>query len=198
MTVIELNLSLPEVKNQWQNFLQKLGINNFSTAEIQQLDLTLGLYEDEQLVATASAAHNVIKYVGVCQQDSTPGARFNQIISELTSRLYQQGIFHLFVFTKPQYSLSFQHVGFKQLADSSQAVFLETGTPDIQDYLAQLPQVSQSHPQKIAAIVMNANPFTLGNRYLVKRALQQSDYVYVFVVNTDASLFKTSERIQLV
>ncbi|MCO6543409.1 MAG: [citrate (pro-3S)-lyase] ligase [Lactobacillus sp.] len=198
MAIVELNLQLSDVKNSWQQFLEERGINNFSPAEVQQLDLTLGLYEDNQLVATASAAHNVIKYVGVCQLDSTPGARFNQIISELTSRLYQRQIFHLFVFTKIQYSSSFQHVGFHELAHSHQAAFLETGTPDIHDYLDQLPQVKSLPTQKIGGIVMNANPFTSGHRYLVEQALQQCDYVYVFVVNTDASLFSTAERLQLV
>ncbi len=45
---------------------------------------------------------------------------------------------------------------------------------------------------------MNANPFTLGHRYLVEQAATENDLVYVFVVNTDLSLFSTAEREQLV
>lgn len=45
---------------------------------------------------------------------------------------------------------------------------------------------------------MNANPFTNGHRYLVEQAAKENDLVYVFVVNTDLSLFKTSERFELV
>lgn len=35
---------------------------------------------------------------------------------------------------------------------------------------------------------MNANPFTLGHEHLVKRASEENDLVYVFVVANDVSL----------
>ncbi|NVY96228.1 [citrate (pro-3S)-lyase] ligase [Lactobacillus sp. DCY120] len=197
--VVELNLKDPAVYQQWRDFLTARGILNFASSEVEQIDLTLGLYdEDQDLVATASVAQNIIKYVGVCSKNSVPGARFNKIISSLTSHLFQNNIFHLLVFTKPKYVVSFEHVGFKVLARTEEAVLLETGTPDIQDYLAQLPQVPVNPASKVAGIVMNANPFTWGHRYLIEQALKTHDYVYVFVVNTDASLFSTAERQELV
>ncbi|WP_225437775.1 adenylyltransferase/cytidyltransferase family protein [Limosilactobacillus reuteri] len=45
---------------------------------------------------------------------------------------------------------------------------------------------------------MNANPFTLGHRYLVEQAAKENDRVYVFVVQDNVSLFTTDERRQLV
>lgn len=45
---------------------------------------------------------------------------------------------------------------------------------------------------------MNANPFTKGHRYLVERAANENDYLYIFVVSTDVSLFNSHERRKLV
>ena len=42
---------------------------------------------------------------------------------------------------------------------------------------------------KVAAIVMNANPFTLGHQYLVEKAAAENDLVHLFMVSEDASLF---------
>jgi [citrate (pro-3S)-lyase] ligase len=43
--------------------------------------------------------------------------------------------------------------------------------------------------RKIGAIVMNANPFTLGHRWLVEQAARQCDWLHLFVVKEDASCF---------
>lgn len=47
-------------------------------------------------------------------------------------------------------------------------------------------------------IVMNANPFTNGHLYLVEQALQDVDYLYLFVVEEDSSDFSFDERFFLV
>ncbi|MDR0911069.1 MAG: adenylyltransferase/cytidyltransferase family protein [Methanobrevibacter sp.] len=50
----------------------------------------------------------------------------------------------------------------------------------------------------IGSIVMNANPFTLGHRYLVEYALSNVDKLFVFVVEENKSFFTFEERINLV
>jgi [citrate (pro-3S)-lyase] ligase len=52
--------------------------------------------------------------------------------------------------------------------------------------------------EKIGAIVMNANPFTLGHRHLVEQAAQQCDALHLFVVREDASFFPFSARLEMV
>lgn len=196
--MVDLYLNNAAVKQQWQQFLTSLGITNFSAKEVDQIDFTVGIYDGERLVATGSAAGNVLKYIGVCNLDVTAGARFNLIVSELVNRLFRRGVYHLMVFTKLKYSLSFQHVGFTELAHSASAALLETGSPDVTDYLQGLPRVPQQGRKKVAGIVMNANPFTKGHRYLVEQAARENAWVYVFVVTADTSLFTTAERVQLV
>ena len=50
----------------------------------------------------------------------------------------------------------------------------------------------------VGSIVMNANPFTLGHRYLVEEALKQCDFLVVFVVQEDQSEFSFDERLEMV
>lgn len=51
---------------------------------------------------------------------------------------------------------------------------------------------------RMGAIVMNCNPFTLGHRYLIEQALLQCDYLAIFVVQEDQSIFPFEDRIHLV
>lgn len=197
--VVDLYLNQSSTREKWKTFLEKLGLHDFSNREIDVIDHTLGLVnEDGELVGTGSIAGNVLKYIGVCNEDATSGARFNKIVTALQQYLFNEGVFHSFVFTKEKYSSSFQHLSFSELAHTDQAAFLESGNPDVNDYLDSLPRIANQENKKIAAIVMNANPFTLGHRHLIEMASQENDLVYVFVVATDLSLFKTNERMELV
>ena len=51
---------------------------------------------------------------------------------------------------------------------------------------------------KIAALVINANPFTLGHQYLVEKASRENDTLHLFIVEEDASLIPFSIRKKLV
>lgn len=48
------------------------------------------------------------------------------------------------------------------------------------------------------AIVMNANPFTLGHKYLVEYASKEVDHLYVFVLEEDVSEFSYDDRLHMV
>jgi cytidyltransferase-like protein len=50
----------------------------------------------------------------------------------------------------------------------------------------------------IGAIIMNCNPFTLGHRYLIEKALEEVDRLYIFVVEEDRSDFKLTDRIKMI
>lgn len=197
--VVDLFLNDAATRKKWEELLSSLGLHDFSEREIDVIDHTIGL-EDENgnLVGTGSVAGNVLKYIGVKNDDAEQGARFNKVVSSLMQYLVNERIFHSFVFTKSKYAESFEHLHFNLLAKTDEAAFLENGTPDVNDFVAELPQVEDQANKKVAAIVMNANPFTLGHQHLVKLASEENDLVYVFVVTNDVSLFNFNERMQLV
>lgn len=45
--------------------------------------------------------------------------------------------------------------------------------------------------------VMNCNPFTLGHQYLIEKAAAQADYLYVFIVQEERSLFSFADRYEM-
>ena len=69
------------------------------------------------------------------------------------------------------------------------------GKPELNAYLAGLSQ--HSHPSN-GAIVMNANPFTLGHLHLVETARHQVSFLYVFVVEEDKSTIPFADRLAMV
>lgn len=70
---------------------------------------------------------------------------------------------------------------------------------ELNKYIENLKTVRKVQLQGDAgAIVMNANPFTLGHRYLIEKALEQCSILYVFVVEEDKSKFSFETRFQLV
>ena len=66
--------------------------------------------------------------------------------------------------------------------------------PELNTYLESL----KTYRDKIGAIVMNCNPFTLGHRYLIETASNLCKKLFVFVVEEDKSIFKFSDRFELV
>lgn len=71
---------------------------------------------------------------------------------------------------------------------------------DIQPYLSYLKeeQFIYDKSKKYGCIVMNANPFTNGHKYLVEQALKYVDYLYVFVLEEDSSLISFKDRFNMV
>ena len=79
----------------------------------------------------------------------------------------------------------------------NQVVFMEKDPNGFTCYLDHLAE--KKTPQgRIAAIVMNANPFTLGHRYLVEQACKENDWLHLFMVSEDASYFPYAVRKRLI
>lgn len=53
-------------------------------------------------------------------------------------------------------------------------------------------------PEKCGSIVMNCNPFTNGHRYLIEYAASKVDWLWIFVVEEDRSVFKFEDRFEMV
>jgi [citrate (pro-3S)-lyase] ligase len=85
----------------------------------------------------------------------------------------------------------FSSLCFYELAQTPEAALLESKQNALPRYLDALPKAS-------GAIVMNADPFTLGHRYLVETAAQQCERLDVFVLSSDSSHVPAAARLSLV
>lgn len=151
----------------------------------------------ERLVGCAGLAANVIKCVAVAPE--LRGENLSaRLLAEVEHLALSRGHFHLFLCTRPCNLARFQHSGFWPIAQSgSNAVLMENTPSGIQRYCRQL-QASRRPGKRIGAVVMNANPFTLGHRYLVEQAARSCDWLHLFVVREDASFFPFTARLKMV
>ena len=161
------------------------------------LDYTCGLFDDDRrLAATGSAFGNTLRCFAVDKNRQGEGL-LNQIVSHLMSYQAERGLFHLFVYTKVKSAKFFRDLGFYEVAHVEGTLsFLENRPRGFGDYCANLAKSRREGTS--AAIVMNANPFTLGHRHLVERAAAENDAVHLFVLSEDVSLVPFGARWKLV
>lgn len=178
------------MRAKWSELLQQGGLSANET-----VDYTVGIFHEDTLIATGSLLGNIIKCVIVCQKYQQENL-LTQVMTALQERLREENQLHSFVYTKPKNEIFFQSLGFKKIVATQNVLFMEQGSPDFKSYLEKLQALRQSGAN--AAIVMNANPFTKGHRYLVETAAAENDHVYVFVLSEDRSLFSTEDRVAMV
>lgn len=149
------------------------------------------------LVGCAGLAANVIKCVAV--NEGARGANLSaRLLAEVENVALAQGYFHLFLCTRPCNKERFARSGFWPIAQSgNNAVLMENTPQGIERYCRMLSHKRQPG-EKVGAIVMNANPFTLGHRHLVEQAARQCDWLHLFVVREDASFFPFRARLEMV
>ena len=164
----------------------------------QNLDYTCGMYdEDYHIIATGSCFGNTLRCFAVDHRHQGEGL-LNQIVTHLIDVQAQRGYFHLFLYTKPSAAGFFGDLGFYEIARvPGRLVFMENRRNGFSGYLEAL-SAYRLDGGTSAAIVMNANPFTLGHQYLVETAAARCDRLHLFVVSEDASLVPASVRKELV
>ena len=162
------------------------------------LDYTCGVYDDEgELCATGSCFANTLRCMAVQPQRQGEGL-MNLAVSHLSAVQAERGNTHLFLYTKAGSAQFFEGLGFYEIARvPDKLVFMENRRNGFQSWLsaqkrADIPQ------ERTAAVVMNANPFTLGHRYLLERACQQADAVHLFVLSENAGPIPAADRKRLV
>lgn len=180
-------LSIKSYKNKVEKFL------NDNDLRLDEVDYYAGVFlvgEDDILLGGGGLQGNVIKCIAI-----TDDLRETGMGAKLISHLYLQAINNgedtVRVFTKPKNKEIFTSLGFKLLATSDKAILLENGNglKHYCDYLASLRREGEN-----GAIVMNANPFTLGHRYLIETAAKEVNNLYIIVVKENRSLFSYDDR----
>ena len=186
--ISEAPLSLNSVRRRVEAFLAANGLR------LAPLDRYVVVTRDEdgdEILAGGGLDGNVIKCVAVSESARSEGL-MNILVSRLIAIAREEGRESVKAFTKPENEGIFKSLGFGLLASAPKAILMENGRgglPEYKKYLASL-----ARPGRNGAIVMNANPFTKGHRYLVEQAASQVDNLYVIVVREDRSRFPYVER----
>ncbi len=164
----------------------------------RNLDYTCAMFdEDLNVIATGSCFGNTLRCMAVSHEHQGEGL-MNAIVSHLVQFEFERGIYHLFMYTKCDSAKFFGDLGFYEIVRADgQAVFMENRRSGFKEYLDDLLATKVS-AAKVAALVLNANPFTLGHLYLVEKAASENDCVHVFIVSEDASLVPFEIRKKLV
>ncbi|WP_050348761.1 [citrate (pro-3S)-lyase] ligase [Arsenicicoccus sp. oral taxon 190] len=120
------------------------------------------------------------------------------LMTEMTYLALDHGVTHLFIYTKPEYREHFEACGYHHLATVPGTVTLLENTPRgllaCCEGLAHLRRLRD----RVGSVVLNANPFTLGHRYLLQQAAHDCDVLHVFVVAEESRTFTFDERYRLV
>ena len=152
--------------------------------------------ENDRIIATGSCFGPTLRCFAVSAQHQGEGL-LNEIITHLMEVQFARGNSHLFLYTKIASAKFFESLGFYEIARvDGQLVFMENRKRGFAEFLENLEKTKRSGCS--AALVMNANPFTLGHLYLVETAAKNCDTLHLFVLSEDASLVPFAVRKQLV
>lgn len=161
------------------------------------LDYTCVMYDDDGAVAaTGSCFRNTLRCFAVSSEYQGEGL-LNSIVTHLITRQTMQGFVHLFLYTKPASAHFFASMGFHEISRVEDSlVFMENRQSGFPRFLRDLSRTRKDGVS--AAVVMNANPFTLGHRYLVEQAASGCDNLHLFIISDSLSLIPYSVRRHLV
>ena len=215
MNILELHPTIPRQRRQIETFLQANGLR------YDDVDYYAALVDEssDEMIAGGGLKGCVIKCVAVA--DGHKGeAVANVIVSHLLAKANEDGYQCVKLYTKPHNRQLFESLSFRLIAEAPNAILMETGVGGIEKWSYELRIKSdelriksdelriksdelgvkndelriKSVRKPIGAIVMNANPFTLGHRFLVEQSSELVERLYVVVVREDCSMFSYSER----
>ena len=199
MNILELHPTIPRQRRQIEMFLQTNGLR------YDDVDYYAAIVDEssDEMIAGGGLKGSVIKCVAVA--DGHKGeAVANVIVSHLIAKANAEGCQCVKLYTKPDNRQLFESLSFRLIAESPNAILMETGVGGIEKYSEELRVKSEelkndesvvlNARKPIGVIVMNANPFTLGHRFLVEQSSELVERLYVVVVREDCSMFSYNER----
>lgn len=160
------------------------------------LSYSAGVFdEDGQMIATGSLFANTLRCLAVSHAHQGEGLMAT-VVSHLVQAQMERGNTHLFLYTKPESARFFAPLGFTEIARVDALVFMENRRDGFARFVASLAKYAGETPA--AALVMNANPFTLGHAHLLRRAAAENARVLLFVLSEDLSLVPFADRLAMV
>ncbi len=178
-----------------KDILNPLGFD-FMSEPVEYTMILTNLNDD--FIGTGSLKDNVLKFVAV-DPNFRETTAFGLIVTHLTELILKKYP-TAFVYTKPENVIKFKSIGYQEIAQAPPIyALLEFGFKTIADYKTYLKSRQRNvTTDRVAAIVVNCNPFTNGHKYLIEKAASENDVLYLFVVEADKSVFSFDVRWRLI
>lgn len=190
-TPLQLNLTSDLERQRLITFLAQAGLRLDDNLQYYAV-----LYNNQgEIICGGGFDGNIIKCVAVSEEARGLGL-VNTLISHLRSEIISQGADNIFVYTKPENKHIFESLAFYTVGTSPKAILLESSKRGIIRLKNSLARHKKDGLN--GAIVMNANPFTLGHLYLVQETAKRCDNLYIFPVRADRSEFPYEDRYRLI
>lgn len=182
----QIPLSLSSNRRRVEKFLLSQGLR------MEPFDTYFGIFDtEEEMIGGGGLRGRVIKGVALTEK-ARNGSLTNSLISRLREEAAGCGFLSTFIFTKPEYRDLFESLAYYTVGVAPEAVLLESDPRGISGYCRNLEKLRR--PGVNGVIVMNCNPLTLGHRYLIEKASEQVDNLYIIPVKENASEFSEAER----
>lgn len=168
----------------------------------ENITKTFYIEENGFILGTISIYKNIIKCFAI-NPDYRNENYGGILISKVVNYFYENKIYHYLVYTKLEYLNTFISFGFNQIIATDTVCILESGTPNINEYLESLKKKIEYkfdidiNKADIGCLVMNCNPVTVGHLELIELAAKNHQYVLVFILEEDLSFFSYKERMTL-
>lgn len=178
-----------------REFLRK---NNLNFDE--ECDYTIVLRNsNDEILATVSKTKNILKCFAIDESLRGEGVS-GTLITEILNKMFDEGYDSSLVFTKVDNLDLFKNMGYKEIVSTDKVSLLEIGVNTIDKTIEQIKEEYDLSDNTVnrSMIVMNCNPFTLGHKYLIETASQESEEVIIFIVEEDKSVFPFKVRYNLV
>lgn len=144
-----------------------------------------------RVAATASLQEDVIKCVAVAKDLRGEGLTAT-VLTAVRREALSWGRRHLFLYTKPENRQQFAGLGFYEVARTDRVLLMEDRRGGFAAWTESIRRGEAAGT--IGAIVLNANPMTLGHRYLIEEAAKRCDFLYLLVVSEDKSAVPAADR----
>lgn len=161
----------------------------------EDVDASYVIRDAGDIIATVSVKKNLIKFFYTDEAYQGEGLAIELINSALED-IISKGYRTYFVFTKAKNENIFTSLSMDLIEKTEDVVLLEGGFFKYADWIQNIKK--DLDKDEYSAIVMNANPLTLGHEYLVDKALEDDRDLIIFVLEEDASYFSTKDRYEMV
>ena len=160
-------------------------------------DVRIGIWDDmDNLVATGALVGDMLQMLAV-----DPACRGEDLAAKVVTALLREarmkGITGVYMITKRAEAPKFRDLGLRPVAEAGAAALLEWGSRGI-DACCENFRTFRTEDRPVGCIVMNANPFTKGHRYLAEQAAAACGRLFILVVEEDRSEFPFADRLALV